>query len=257
MYTGGFLGGVKKSSSGQAPLLAGILFLLLIPTTIIIAENVTNNLTGDMIANFSLKNITENATSETPPENNQTGNDVFFENETLPVTGTNTAGYNNGTDDGRSNTLPIEINDTPPWENITVNITPAVNETNITLPGNATNTTMPDNETVHEHANETQEPKEPESQGPILDISIEVPERANRNEPFLLSAEITNTGDTDALDVEVEWVIPDGISILEGSGSHYCDVPAGAACTSDLKVAASLSSELGEREIKVLVRYFE
>jgi hypothetical protein len=255
MNSGRRSGGVKKSSSGQAPLLAGILFLLLIPTTIIIAENATSNLTGNMAANFSL----ENATSGALPinETNQTGNTEsgapLLNDTSLTLPQVNET--ENTTIPGNATNITPPGKITIPEENTTINITPAFNETNMTLPGNTTNTTTPENETAQEPANETQEPKEPELQGPVLEVNLNVPNRANRNEPFTVSAEINNTGDTDALGVEVEWVLPEDFSILSGSGSHYCDVPSEDAYLSELEVAAPLSSMLGEQEIKVLVRY--
>lgn len=212
--------GQRKSQAGQAQILAAALFLLLIPTTIIVAQNATGNITGEMTANITSippKNATYNATlscNETPDSKNS------VQNITVLI--------------GQIN-QPLFLNDTNithPEENATINTTPELSQT----PGWE---------------------EEPEATGPVIETSLHMPGRANRNEPFLLSAEIANTGDTDVHDVEIEWILPDGISILAGSGSHYCDVPAGAICTSDLKVAASLSSELGEEEIKILVRYFE
>lgn len=51
--------GVRKSSSGQAPILALAFFFLIVPTSIIVAENVTVNLTGDFIGDVSLNNALE------------------------------------------------------------------------------------------------------------------------------------------------------------------------------------------------------
>jgi hypothetical protein len=215
----------RKSQTGQAQILAATLFLLLIPTTIIVAQNATENITGNLSANLSMEDAASGA-----PAINETNKTDRLETGAPPLNDTNI------TDPQGNATENITI----PEENATINITPPSNETNITVPDNQT------------------EPPEEEAEplGPV-EVSLKVPERANRNEPFLLSAEITNTGDTDATDVEVEWVLPDGFSILSGSGSHYCDVPSNAACISEIEAAASLSSILGEQEIKVLVRYSE
>lgn len=228
----------RKSQTGQAQILAAILFLLLIPTTIIVAQNATENITGHLAANVSVEDATSGAPQinetnhtelGTPPLNYS--DTIMKENETGPLP-------------------PNDTNVTPP-ENITV----PLNDTNITLPDlNITiNATPPENETnVTIPENQTQEPPEP---APILSITLNVPESANRNEPFILSADISNSGDADALGVEVEWILPDGFSILSGSGSHTCNAPAGGACTSEIEAVAPLSSMLGEQEIKVLVRY--
>jgi hypothetical protein len=216
--------------------LAGIIFLLLVPTTIILAENASINLTGSLITNISrgnltLVNTTANLTFNTTPnitaspEENKTDTkeNATRLNITIPV-----ARLTLPEENATNQTLP-EINDT-------VNVIPPINQT------------RPDNESIQEP------PEEEPGLGPVLEIRLDIPERANRNEPFQISAEIRNTGDQEATDVEVEWVLP-GLSVIEGSGNQYCQIPSGAACTSQLLVAAPLSSILGENEIKVLVRY--
>lgn len=280
MYTGVRFGGVRKSSSGQAPILAAVLFLLLVPTTIIIAENATGNTTGDIVANITAAIPYENNTLNTSHENNVTGfntillsgNMIFPDsksdpasqgsatshanttNATVPMNQTNmTAHLNNTNTTPPGESAAMGANETvlPCEENTTANTTTPANDT-CRFPENGTagqnHTQGPD---VQEPGNETREPPT----GPALEVSLNLPERTDRNQPFLVSVEILNTGDRDANAVWVEWALPGSISILEGSGSHHCDIPAGAACTSRLTVAASLSSELGEQEIKVLVRY--
>ena len=226
------LGGNRKSSSGQAPVLAAILFLLLVPTTIILAENATMNITGSMLAN-----LTFNATQP---------------NISLPV--------NNSTPTNDTNTT-IPENNTEPL-NITIPL-------NIPLPSNETspeaNTTGPMNETnVTEPEEKTSPPEEPEEEtlpetpeGPVLEVSLDIPERADRNQEFQVSATVSNTGGQDASDVELEWVLPEGFLITQGSGTKTCNIPSSAACSSTLTVAASLSSMLGEQDIKILVRYHD
>jgi hypothetical protein len=245
MHVGGVLGGMKRSSSGQAPLVAGILFLLLVPTTIIIAENATSNITGNTFANLSLNETNTTENNETPDSENTTEPSskpiTISENISIPLNDTN-------------QTYPVnETNVTYPNENITANVTSQANET-IQKPTNVTNVTTEQNQTQEP---EQQEEPYKEPLGPVIDVKLNVPERADRNEPFQISAEITNTGDMEARDVEVEWILPKSLSIIEGGDSQHCDVPAQAACQSELKVVASLSSELGEQEVKVLVSYFD
>ncbi len=247
----------KRSQLGQAQVLVAILFLFLIPTTIIVAQNATDNISGQITAAISPENATYTShppeTPDIPPSNpsnepgtnkttisnkpthnvtppiNQTSPILQLNNTNVTLSGENTTSHDNDTIAG----LP---NVTPPG-----------------VPGNQT-IQQPSNETS---GNQTQEPPEQEPPEPALEVTLQLPERANRNEPFLISAEIANTGDTDVLNAEVEWVLPERFSILEGSGSHYCDIPSYAACLSELTVFASLSSMLGEQEIKVLVRYNE
>ena len=211
--------GNRKSSSGQAPILAGIIFLLLVPTTIIIAENASINLTGSLLTNISPGNLTPDKTTLN-----------LTVNTTLNITSSPEGNA------ARPNiTVPV-ANLTLPEENTTANATPSTNQTEN------------DNQTIQEP------PEEEPGLGPVLEINLDVPERVNRNEPFQVSAVVRNTGDADADDVYIEWVLP-GLSVIEGSGNQYCQIPSGAACTSQLLVAAPLSSILGENEIKVLVSY--
>jgi hypothetical protein len=260
------LGGKRKSSSGQAPVLAAILFLLLVPTTIIIAENATTNLTGSIVANFSFENATylnitnmpgsenatllENATDKLPaPENLTTnGTNASLEAGTLYI---ETPENETGDDDSLNITLPeneTPSNTTSP-ENTTINISIPGNTSDTPFPENATNTTLPENQ--------TQETPPSESPGPLLVVDLDVPEKVDRNVPFRVSAEVTNAGETEARNVELEWVLPEGVSISEGNEIQMCDVPSGGPCTSNLALIPSLSSSLGEKEIKVLVRYHD
>jgi hypothetical protein len=236
--------GVRKSSSGQAPVLAAVLFLLLVPTTIIIAENATVNITGSMTGNSSFQNTSaENATNSTSSPWVEM---LPIINETSPL---------------NEALLLNETNETSA-ENATLNITNTSSEENVTLPVNDTNTTIHENITLPEEnltapVNDTNQTLPDVPEGPALGVALDVPDRVDRNEPFLVSAEVSNTGDLEATDVEIEWVLPDGFSIVEGDAIHHCDIPAGASCFSKLTVAASLSSDLGEREIKVMVRYHD
>lgn len=227
------LGGTRKSSSGQAPVLAALLFLLLVPTTVILAQNATLNITGDMLANISLPEV--NATNITLPVNTTPPNTTLPVNTTLPDNDTNTSFSENIT-------LPFNIS-VPENETLPdTNTTEFINESNITEPDNTPSVNI----TI---------PEEPE--GPVLEIALDIPGRADRNQEFQVSAVVTNTGDTEANGVELEWVLPGGFLITQGSGTQTCDIPSGAACSSTLTVAASLSSMLGEQDIKILVRYHD
>ena len=223
MHTGRrFIGG-NKSSSGQAPVLAAVLFLLLVPTTIILAENATENatnLTGFITANFTPLNATLSA-NHTTTENATT-------NETEPINATNT---------------------TPPPVNLSV-LLPTTGGTDTTTEDPNQNTTS-----ATKDQNKTLPPEPVLPLGPVLEVDLDVPERVDRNEEFTLNATVTNTGDVAASDVEIEWVLPEGLHLIEGSGSKTCDIPSATACHSRLRVTASISSTLGERDIRVIVRY--
>lgn len=249
--------GQRKSQAGQAQILAAALFLLLVPATVIVAQNATENITGYVIANTTGDQESLNLSAD-PGNATAKTREPSTENNVRPP---------------ENNTKTVTQG-----ENAAPNTTTSADETNATTPeGSAnTNTTLPSNETNRSPSmdNETtaapaqdnatyaaKTPNEtfaaPPEAAPDLGVNLIVPERADRSEPFPLTAEIANTGNADAFRVEVEWILPDGISIIEGSRSHSCDVPVGGTCTSELEVAASLSSELGKHEIKVLVSHLE
>jgi hypothetical protein len=255
-------GGVKKSSSGQAPLIAAVLFLVLVPTSIIIAENATDNITGSLAGlNLSMENQT---TSEKE--------DVMQDYEA------NSSDSENKAHDDPGNIL----NNQPPKDNIYIkkteksthenqsqdNTSDIINSANHTsFPPNIsdsqtvfdkTNESLIQNQSVENRSSQKTENKSiMQSIGPVLDVDLIVPERANRNQEFTVTADVLNSGDEEARDVVVEWVLPEGISIIEGSGSNVCNIPPLATCRSELRLAASLSSKLGEREIDVLVSYLD
>ena len=185
----------KKSSSGQAPILAAVLFLLLVPTTIIIAENATINLTGNMVVN-----ITFNATNETADPSEE-----FLLNPTSMM-----------------NTSADQPPEPPTTDNTTDTIT-ILNDSHFS--------------------------------GPLIGVSLDVPERALRNEPFVVSAEISNTGDSDAGNVEIEWIIPEGIDILEGNRTSTLKIPANDSFPISLKLKSPLDSEIGYKNIRIVISH--
>jgi hypothetical protein len=228
MYTGRRLVGGNKSSSGQAPVLAAVLFLLLVPTTIILAENATDNATGLMTANISPLNATLVGQPNATPSNTTT-----------------------------TNTTENDTNTTTPPVNLSVLLPPyATNETdhNATTTDDS-NTTATDNENATIEENTALPPEPVLPLGPILEVELDVPDRVNRNEEFTLNATVTNTGDVAASDVEIEWVLPEDLHVIWGSGNQTCDIPSAAACQIRLRVTASISSILGERDIRVIARY--
>lgn len=238
---------------GQVQILAIFLFLLLIPTTVIIAQNSTINstFTGDII-------------EETP--------EIPIINETEPLLDTE-----NGTTDTIEESIDVtiednttEVNETQenPPENVTIEI--PSNYTNETEASE--NVTIPDelNQTANETGiNETLEPEpvipeinetinETEKAKPILDVGIISPDKVTRGEPFEINAYAINMGSALAKDVSIEWILPDGFVILSGSGSIDCqEVAPQTSCWNNITAAASLSSNLGLNDLKTRVSYSE
>jgi len=258
-----------KSNSGQVQLLAALVFLFLIPATMIIAENATLNLTGHITSNLS-----------SPPENGTIFNGTLQENiapnaftEVLPTENYTDASIfaNNTNHTQNSSTLQDLSNDTsnateaPPQGNFTENTISSLNETNAsnTTHTNVTGTGLETNQTAHNPDNQTpalngtfaETAENMTPVGPVLRARLDVPETANRNEIFYVSAEVTNTGDSNVSNVSIEWILPGGIRILDGDVIQYCDIPVNASCTAHLGLSAGLSSSLGEYEIRILVRY--
>ncbi|MCK4497056.1 MAG: hypothetical protein KAU24_02610 [Candidatus Aenigmarchaeota archaeon] len=257
-----------RKELGQVQILAIFLFLLLIPTTVIIAQNSTINstFTGDII-------------EETP--------EIPIINETEPLLDTE-----NGTTDTIEESVDVtiednttEVNETQenPPENVTQETNETINQTQenetIEIPSNYTNeteasenVTIPDelNQTANETGiNETLEPEpvipeinetinETEKAKPILDVGIISPDKVTRGEPFEINAYAISMGSALAKDVSIEWILPDGFVILSGSGSIDCqEVAPQTSCWNNITAAASLSSNLGLNDLKTRVSYSE
>lgn len=265
---------------GQVQILAIFLFLLLIPTTVIIAQNSTINstFTGDIIDEIPTTNetalpedtgndtatdtieedvnitIEDNETQETPPENttqeinetietpsNQTNETGMEENVTIPDELNQTVNETviNETIINQTLTNETETNETIEPE-------PVIPETNETI-----------NETLNETINETI-PNETLEFIPILDVGIISPEKITRGYTFEMSAYAKNIGSASAMDVSIEWILPDGFVILSGSGSVNCqEVAPKTSCWNNLTATVSLSSNLGLNDIRVRVSYSE
>ena len=217
-----------REKLGQVQILAIFLFLLLIPTTVIIAQNATindTNMTGNLIELPEQTNTTINITINTTTETNHTNqtNQTFI-------------------------TIPDE------WNH-------SINETDTNETEN--NQTMPElNET-----NKTTEPIEPtqpvepeivEPESLVIDAGITSPEKVTRNGNVELIAYATNTGSGTARDVLIEWILPDGFYIVTGSGSFHCEELApGNSCRNVITATVPISSNLGLSEIRARVTYAE
>ncbi len=172
-------------------------------------------------------NESTDTSTDSGPEQNTTA-PVQEGSQTLPVT--------NQTLPVTNQTLPEE-NQTLPEENQTIPVT------NQTVPVQANTSDRPGPEPVE---------IEPVEQA-VLDISIELPDRVTRGEPFVAYAELTNMGDGTARSVSMEWLLPYGFSASDTT-KQCSELAPGDVCSGQISVTAEPPA-LGLSEIKVIARY--
>ncbi len=253
-----------KVGKGQAQLLALFMILLLVPATVIVAQNATNSsigLEGMATALNVTKEIPENLTIREGTE--------WVDGPALGGGEENTSAPANGTQEETNVTVPDEepqpvneTNETAP-EPVFPRINETVNETNETIP----NETAPVenvtdiNETQNITEDEVPIPDEnvtEETVGPELSVDIMSPDRITRGETFELLAVVENTGEGEAGGVQIEWLLPDVFAVLDGDLTYECgNIAPNQSCTADLSVSAKYDANLGMNEIKVRVTYVE
>ncbi len=232
----------KKSKLGQVQILAILLFLFMVPTGIIIAQNATESfqknlslsLEGNLIAAHN--NTTDVIVENTPLEY------IVFENTS-----------ENSTDILQNFNVNQTLN-----ENLNENISE-----NITLPEsslNETNETQVElpilNETSNETLNETNETIVIPEIYPKLEVSIKYPENIIRGELINLEARAFNSGTVVAKNVILEWHLPEGFDIVSGNQTENCgDLFEQSICFSNITISTSYSVPIGPNDIKVEVRY--
>jgi len=212
----------KRGRLGQAQVLAAILFLFLIPTTVILAENATNssntsipeplNLSfeGLVINTSDIVNQSPTLLSEPPVSNESSETNISNSsvNEELPLNQT------------LNETLPETTNQT----------------------SNETSNNETQNETVEIP------PSPPETLLPYLTVSINGPDMIVRGKDPTFFVEITNTGDGTAQNIIGLWI--------PNLGAFECDdLETGEACTRELILPTTIATPLGIKEIGVSVSY--
>jgi predicted transcriptional regulator len=270
-------GGWKKSSTGQVQILTLFLFLFLVPASIIIAQNATEsiNSTGELI--LEQMNITADTFADANQTNTEMQNaSAIMEanitsianesNETLisemqnQTQNLTTAEIENQTNLSEQN---ITIQGNLSEENLTVSNQTVLNETNTTIPEAANETeniTMPEtqnpNITLPETENQTNITL-PEAAHPILDVKISSPDKMLRGESFDISAVVSNAGNSDAKNVLLEWILPEGFEMVSGDSEECGTISPGSECVRNVTVSSSLSTDIGKNQIKVIVKYEE
>lgn len=226
----------RKSSTGQVQILTLFMFLFLVPASIIIAQNATqsSNFTGELILDqVNISNEQMNV-----PSDNQTSEisnwSMFTEilNETQNQT-----------------VLQEDNNETQ--ENLT--------ELNVTISNETAE--IPDTEkNIQENPpNEiTENETVPEIFQPVLSVTISSQDKALRGEQFDVSAIISNTGNSEAKNVRLEWILSEGIDILSGESSANCGtISPDSECMSSITLSTPMSAVIGKSEIRVVVKYEE
>lgn len=259
-----------KASIGQSQVLLAILFLFLVPTSVILAQNATLNetlpLEGNLISdpalqetiempfdvldNIALPDNTTNHTNQTQPptdslvpENttNQSVNETF-----------------NGTNVPPGNITINNTNTTIPEINITENT--SMNETNTTqnVTINDTNTTLPDtNITVNDTNYTVPEPNIAiPIEYPSLFLGIDAPERFVRGTTAAITAKAVNRGLASAYNTVLVLEIPEYFEIASGDLEFDCgDLGPSENCENTVRVDIPADAVLSKEEIKVTVSY--
>ncbi|MBN2042784.1 MAG: hypothetical protein JW754_03180 [Candidatus Aenigmarchaeota archaeon] len=230
----GRLNGMKKSSLGQMQILAVLLFLFLVPTTIIIAQNATNYTNFTFVISGGLAATNGGVTGE-----------INFSDLLLNITNvTNGTGINDSNetrwDESEGGNYTIPVNESYDWNDTQDNTTIPENQT---LPSNDTNDTTP---------NETLVIPEP----PVLEVAIDSPDKVTRGETFQATGRVISRGLLPVHDVRIEWNLPDGFEIVSGERFFECgDLSKDEECVSAIELSTIIDTRIGKEELEVLVYY--
>lgn len=263
------VGSVTDRHKGQGQLLLMLLLLFIVPATVIVAQNATNQtsdaggmlvaggLPEDIFLNISndtaiVHNLSESPIKTNLAESNSTESTVPQENITpppeIPSSEANIT-YTNLTvpisEPDLNDTIISQENMTIPEPNVTESPTPPNEtmqippETNLTVP-NATdeNITLPE-----------EPPKEPG-----ISVRITSPSRITRGETLTLEAVLENRGG-DAHDVILEWMLPEYFEASGGIRQDVGEFPSNSSVVSGITVYSKKNSPLGVSGIKVRISY--
>jgi len=259
-----------------------VLFVLLSPVTLIIAQNGNESFfdpTGNVIADPQAENqeIPSNGNPtqdppEIPPEEpiEETTQEDPVETPVEILPETPPEPENNEALPEENITIELPPIEESTNENITIEIPENITEpVNITHPENETqNITTPENEIGPENIteNETivvpinitnQTPKIAEPiESPAISLGLELPEKITRGETFQAIATVRNDGLGNAESVLIRWALPESFQITSGSEYHECKlIEPGAFCQASVEVFVSYSADLGKSNIGVRASY--
>jgi len=256
-------GNRRKSSSsmGQVQILALFMFLFLIPTTAIIAHNVSQVMTaGELVLeNVTVSEVTaENASLQSLGDGIQQETNISSTGEPVQQ---NESITEETVNDENETILenPTEINVSDGTEE---NQTDSENETVLPDEGIFINESL-GNQTQKNLANETLEEPEPPAEPPaeeflepVLEARILSPGKITRGEQFDISGVVSNSGTGEARNVRLTWEIPSGFEVVSGETETLCEVlPPDSECMSSLTLSSFLSTNIGRSEFRILVNY--
>jgi predicted transcriptional regulator len=248
-------GNWRKSSVGQVQILTAFLFLFLVPATIIIAQNATQSINSTAELVIEQMNITADAFTEPNQTNSEMPNaSVIIGTNTTPI-----ENISNETISEIQNQTNVSEQNITIQENITAENPTVLNEmiSNETIQ-NETNATifLPENQTIPPEVQENA--TIPEILQPILGVRIISPDRTLRGEQLDISAVVSNSGNSDAKNVRLEWIIPSGFEIVSGDNPANCGtLSSNSECTNSLTLSSPISADIGKNEIRVIVKYEE
>jgi predicted transcriptional regulator len=277
--------GNERSETGQVQILTALLFLFLIPTTAIIAQNATEMMNPDanLILNqhtisfeesdnlsqtLEQENVTQAPEIQQPTETQESNGTV---EETQDPTDSEALGQTNetiieiipaenvsGSNETLSETEGMLKNGTfsPATENETILPVEGIFENQTIAGENATSETNADTPAESGTTNETSADQPILVTEPILHAAISSPDRITRGESFTASTIVSNTGSGEARNVRLYWEIPEGFEIVSGQAEAKCGTIApDSECATSLDLSSSVSTGPGESEIRVLVNY--
>ena len=269
----------RTDAKGQAQLAALFMLLLLLPASMIVAQNATvtgGQITG-MVGGINLTEVMENGTllpyQPAPSLPNATDMPPIEpeSNITEPQIDTNLT---------ESNSTP-QLNETPviepnatdyfPEGNLTLNETimpegPNATEPNVTgIEGNDTGIELPEanvtiinlslNLTGNLTYNQTLEENITTEAEPMLHLEIVAPEKVSRGHAFIIRAIIENRGGA-AKRVALEWSLPQHFDMIQGDKTTKIgQMRENSTFTIEIGVTSRADSVLGKADVRARVSF--
>ncbi len=259
---------IRKSETGQAQIITAILFLALISTGAVIAQNASTSIANISAEAVFLSNTTSSANTNAflHNESNATpeANEKLAANITEPLNkpinkdpvnniGTGLESPDNSTNASRTG------------REVFFNVT-SENQTNFTA--NATEESFDTNRTQNRTSSRQHEgnasvaipfPGEGEHDAgkAHLVITLSSPRKMVRGEAQQLLCVIENNGSGTARMVRGAWILPEGFDV-QGELRFSCgNLAPKSACSSTINATPSMNSETGKDKIMVVVKYNE
>ncbi len=233
----------RMGNKSQLKIIATIMIVtFLLSETVILAYENTSLFNETNLSGFSLINTSPLTQSNYPNLSQNADSIINITNASTDENVNSSALINSTEKNDSSDNLTVEI------------LNEAIQEINESLGGNES--LIASNLTIPEPFNETLET--PQKSAVNFEIELNYPQRTTRGEIIPVKAHAINTGSSTAKNVVLEWKLPDGFSIVSGNDSEFCgDVKQNSNCDSQIGLKTDVSTVLGLKEIKVVVKYEE